>query len=299
MSMLNSDQQPAVPGTFAAPAPIDPPRMPPALVPWIVAAMLAMALVLVYGRSLESPFIFDDIQCIVNNPSIMQFWPWWGETGTAPLNPPQDFITAGRPLVNFTFALNVALGRLDPTGFHAFNLLVHFLSALLLWAIVRRTLRLPFFHGRFDGAAEWLATLVALVWAIHPLQTEAVQYVSQRTEVLMGMFYLATLYASLRYFGEQQSPARAVWLTLATAMCAAGMACKEVMVSVPVVILLFDARAWRARFDRRWAPRGRSIWGWLLVGRCWRRSTSAGRGRPRRGFILTYRPMRGGSRSRR
>jgi tetratricopeptide (TPR) repeat protein len=81
---------------------------------------------------------------------------------------------------------------------------------------------------------------VALVWAIHPLQTDSVEYVSQRTESMMGLFYLATLYGSLQYFSAETRLGKVVAVAAATLACLSGMACKEVMVSAPLMTLLFD-----------------------------------------------------------
>src|SRR5262245_4689539 len=132
-------------------------RRPPAvptdtkLPGWIVAVVLAILLLVVYGRALNAPLIFDDDSSIEQNTSIQSFWPLVGTTDQpGPLRPTADLPTAGRPLVNFTFALNYRFGGLNPFGYHVFNLLIHFLSALLLWAVVRRTLCLPHFHGRFE-----------------------------------------------------------------------------------------------------------------------------------------------------
>ncbi|HVU90055.1 MAG TPA: tetratricopeptide repeat protein [Pirellulales bacterium] len=217
-------------------------------------AVLVGAVVALYSWTLHAPFVFDDIPCIKNNPSITHLSPLWGNApGEGPLRPPKDFNTAGRPLVNLSLALNVYFGGLNPFGFHVFNAAIHLLSALLLWGIVRRTLRLPCLADRFADVADALALAVALLWLVHPLQTEAVQYVSQRTELLMAFFYLATLYASLRYFTANVAFERIVWASLATVACAAGMTSKEVMVSAPIVVLLFEwtflagsfAQAWR------------------------------------------------------
>ena len=87
--------------------------------------------------------------------------------------------------------------------------------------------------------ATVLAFVIALLWAIHPLQTETVCYVTQRTELMVGLFYLATLYCSLHYWLAENAWSRATWLSLAVIACAAGMASKEVMVTAPVVVLLF------------------------------------------------------------
>jgi tetratricopeptide (TPR) repeat protein len=232
---------------------------PPA---WAVAAVLAINIGAVYGWFLHVPFVFDDGSGIKDNPSIRSLWPLIG-TAERPgsLNPPQQLPTAARPLVNLTFALNYHFWGLKPIAFHATNVVIHFLSALFVWALLRRTLRLPYFAGRFDGSSGWLALAVAMLWALHPLQTESVIYATQRTELMFAFFYLATFYCSLRYWsavplafrarpGEGSSlnaiaanrsrTTRVVWLTLAVFASLAGMASKEVMVSAPLMVLLFE-----------------------------------------------------------
>ncbi len=203
--------------------------------------LLACAAWFVYSRALDVPFVFDDSVSVVRNESISKLWPLIGDAEhPGPLNPPKDITTSGRPLVNLSLAVNYAFGGLNPVGYHVFNLIVHVLSAWLLMVIVRRTLRLDYFGGRFDRTSGALAFVVALLWTVHPLQTETVVYVTQRTELMVGFFYLATLYASLRYWAADSSARRIIWLVLATLACLAGMACKEVMVTAPVVVLLFE-----------------------------------------------------------
>src|SRR6186713_1933025 len=95
---------------------------------WIVAALLAISLGLVYGRFLSVPLIYDDNPSIVENKSIVTLWPVIGTQGrSGPLNPPPDLPTSGRPLVNLSLAINYAFGGLNPTGYHAVNLVIHFL----------------------------------------------------------------------------------------------------------------------------------------------------------------------------
>jgi hypothetical protein len=136
---------------------------------WVAALVLSLAIGIVYGRALDSPFIFDDRAAIIHNASITALWPLIGTSGHhGPLNPMNGVPTRGRPLVNLSFAINYYLGGYSTTGYHAFNVIVHFGSAMLLWAITRRTLLLPYFRGRFDMSADWLALAVAVVWALHP-----------------------------------------------------------------------------------------------------------------------------------
>lgn len=213
------------------------------------AALLIGAVLMIYAPALRAPFIFDDRVSIVENPSIRAVWPLLGtDERPGPLRPPRDVSTAGRPLVNLTLALNYRAGRLDPTGYHAFNVAIHILAALLLWHLVRRTLALEYFGGRLATIANPLAFAAAFLWAVHPLQTEAVEYVTQRTELLVALFYLSTLYASLRCWTATTSGSETGWLAVAIFAAAAGMASKEVMVTVPVVVLLFERTFLRRSF---------------------------------------------------
>ena len=101
-------------------------------------------------------------------------------------------------MVSLTLAVNYALGGMNVWGYHAVNLAIHILAAWTLFGVVRRTLILPRLRERFGSAATPLALVAALLWMVHPLQTEAVTYVIQRTEALVGLFYLLVLYCVIR-----------------------------------------------------------------------------------------------------
>ncbi len=219
----------------------------------VAAVLLAGAVWAVYGRSLDVPLIFDDRVAITRNTSIQQLWPLVGDAERpGPLRPPHHTPVAGRPLVNLSFALNYHYGELDPRGYHVANILLHVLTALLVFSLVRRTLRLPYFQGRFDRAAGPLALAVALLWALHPLQTESVIYATQRTELMVTLFYLATLYSSLSYWQADTQGRRTAWLVAATLVSLAGMATKEIMVSAPVVVLLYERAFLAGSFREAW-----------------------------------------------
>src|ERR1051326_9171630 len=140
------------------------------LIDFVIALSLAAAIAAVYAPASRAPFIFDDRDSIVGNPSIVRLWPLVGDVETGgPLNPRNELPTSGRPLVNLSLAVNYQLGRLDPLGYHVLNCVVHWLSAVVVAAILGRILRLEFFGRRFDGAASALAFVVALLWSVHPL----------------------------------------------------------------------------------------------------------------------------------
>jgi tetratricopeptide (TPR) repeat protein len=188
------------------------------------------AVAFVYFNALSAPFVFDDIRSIPENASIRQL-------NTAALTPPPGLTVSGRPVVNLSLAVNYAVDRLDPRGYHVFNNGLHALAACVLFGVLRFTFGAARLRGRFGGNEAWLAFGAALFWALHPLQTEAVTYVIQRTESLMAFFYLLTLYAFIR--ATHSSRPRA-WRVLCVVACALGMGCKEVMVSAPLMVLAYD-----------------------------------------------------------
>ena len=206
------------------------------------AAVLVVAGFLIYGNTLTAPFLFDDQNSIINNAQIRDVWPL-----SVPLSPPRDTPVAGRPIVNLTFAVNYALHGLDLEGYHLVNIAIHLLAALTLFGLIRRTLLLPRLVDRFGGASTNLAWACALIWMLHPLQTESVNYLSERTESLMGLFYFLTLYCAVRGGrgkgdgGRGRGDERSTrWNVGAVVACAIGMACKESMVTAPLIVVLYD-----------------------------------------------------------
>ena len=155
--------------------------------------IIAFAALVAYHNCFTVPFILDDVPSVIENPKIRHLWP----IGDA-LSPSKVSLVGGRPLVNLSFTLNYALGAWNVWGYHALNLAIHVLAGLTLFGIVRRTLLLPSLRERFSPSAVRLALAVAVLWTVHPLQTEAVTYISQRCESLMGLFYLQTLYCFVR-----------------------------------------------------------------------------------------------------
>src|SRR5687767_10116558 len=94
----------------------------------LTMATLILAALAFYRNSFSVPFVYDDVPAIAGNPSIHQL--------SSALFPPAHLTTSGRPVVNLSLALNYALGRTDVRGYHAFNLAIHVLAALTLFAIV-------------------------------------------------------------------------------------------------------------------------------------------------------------------
>jgi len=201
---------------------------------WATAAaggLLVVAVAAVYCHSFSGPFVFDDLPSIVDNPTIRRLTPLWHVLSA----PHKGETVGGRPLLNLSLALNYALGGTPVCGYHAANLAVHVLNALLLWGILRRTFQSPILIASFGAAGPNIAWAIALLWAVHPLQTESVTYVVQRAESLAALFYLSTLYCVIR----GASSARALlWYVAAALACLLGMATKETMATAPLIVML-------------------------------------------------------------
>ena len=141
----------------------------------IARVVLVVAGMAAYANSLHGPFVLDDPSSIVTNPTIRHLWPPW-----APFFTPLANVTAqSRPILNVSLALNYAIGGNAVEGYHLLNLAIHLLAGLALFGIVRRTLLLrPDVIGvareRAQAAASAVGFSVALLWIVHPLQTESV-----------------------------------------------------------------------------------------------------------------------------
>jgi Tfp pilus assembly protein PilF len=216
-----------------------------------------------YANSFSKAFVLDDNPWIAENRTI-------GDLGANV----RAFLT--RPVIAASVTFNYLASGLNVAGYHAVNLAVHLGAALALFGIVRRTLLFDRWEGeapaepnaqgsagaspsrwqgRFRDSAPWLALVVALLWLVHPLQTQAVTYVTQRCESMMGLFYLLTLYCALRGYASPHRPLTLPsppsdggegrvrgrgWYALAILCCALGMGCKEVMVTAPLLVVLYD-----------------------------------------------------------
>jgi len=224
------------------------------------AAIIAIAAVAAFTTGVRTPFQYDDLSTVVENTSIRSL----SDIGLALSPPPNDAPTAGRPLLNLSYAIDYAIGGINVAGYHATNIALHVVCALLLFALVRIAARSA--PAGLAAHADVIAAATTTIWAVHPLQIGSVTYISGRSEVLMAVWYLATLLAANRASHSQH---RAAWTTTAVAACAIGMACKESMATAPLAVVLFDRAYLYRRFSDAWRERWRLYAGlaatWAIV----------------------------------
>jgi len=213
---------------------------------WLAGGLIVLAALVAYSNSFKGAFVFDDMLSIAGNPTIQHGWLNAWNTPTT------GATVSGRPLVNITLALNYAIGGANVEGYHVVNLLIHVLAGLALFGVVRRTLEGRLLRARYGGDATYLAFAIALLWTLHPLQTEAVTYVNQRAESLVGLFYLLTLYGFIRATENNQS---LTWYGVSAGACLLGMASKEVMMTAPLIVLLYDRTFVAGSFRQAWNQR--------------------------------------------
>jgi Flp pilus assembly protein TadD len=207
----------------------------------LAAALIVAVGIFCYAGTLHHPFVFDDMGNIVGNPIIKNpsFFvsPSMSAVFTSPSEQP---MLRMRFLPIMSFALNYRMGGLDPVGYHAVNIAIHLMNALVLWRIVLLICRTPALRG--SGAArhaQALALGVGLIFVSHPVQTQAVTYIVQRMTCMAALFYLGSFMAYLEF---RLAPEGSMRRTRAYALCLGsavlGMLSKENAFTLPLVVAL-------------------------------------------------------------
>lgn len=223
----------------------------------LVFTLLIVAGLLLYGNTLDNGFHYDDAYVILKNKGLTQTSQILDVfTGMEQAGPDPLYRKHYRPVVYVSYMMNYALGGWNPVGYHLVNLLLHilvvFLTALVLWGLT----------GRW-----FVGVLTGLLFLIHPFNAEAVNYITARSSQLYALFYLLAFYAYLRYrppiFWNRDTDSRErpssglhhpsiLWLWVCLISFILAMLSKELAVTLPLVIVLYEwlmrpAVTWRAR----------------------------------------------------
>jgi len=160
------------------------------------------------------------------------------------------------PVTWLSFGVNYALGGMNPWGYHLGNLLLHATNSTLVYLIARRLLAAAngggTQGGRTAGPIVVAGAFTALVWGVHPLRVESVAWITERRDVLCGLFFLLTILAYLRGLEREGRP-RTVWRALSLAAFALALLSKAAAMPLPGVLLLLDfypLRRWGAGWKR-------------------------------------------------
>lgn len=215
--------------------------------PLLLCAVL-LTTFLVYLNVLHGEFQFDDDSYINSQLNIANLFTALRTDFFGSL------IGAQRLITDLTFALNYELGGLAVEGYHLVNILLHLLTVVLVYFFIKGILqRLPATAPNSPDLC-WIPFLVAAIFALHPLQTQAVSYVVQRAEVLGSIFYLLTLFCLVR-FVEARGLRMVAYYGAGLALFMLGWSTKQIIVTVPLTLLAY------ALFFLDGARFRRALWG--------------------------------------
>ncbi len=189
---------------------------------WICLALVAL-IWLVFGQALSFDFVnYDDNSYVYENPLVQNGITLDGIVRVFT----RDNYSFYHPLTTLSHMLDHQIYGMNPTGFHATNLLLHTASALLLFLVLRAM-----------TGSLWRSAFVAALFAIHPLRAESVVWITERKDTLSGLFFMLTLAAYANYQRHIFSKSR---YGLVLACMTAAMLSKAILVTLPFILLLLD-----------------------------------------------------------
>ena len=201
--------------------------------------MFAVLVLGAYANSFDAPFVFDDLTSIRDNSHIQI-----EELSAKSLYAATFENHLSRPVAYLTFGLNYYLGRDQVWGYHLVNVLIHAASAWLVFCLGQFILpRLGGEEAHTETAVDatrWIAAGAALLFALHPIQTQAVTYLVQRMASMCAMFYLAALLAYLYGRVAATSRGRVGWWGAALLLWLLALGTKEIAVTWPLAVLLVE-----------------------------------------------------------
>lgn len=216
----------------------------------IFCLIIILLTLLAYSNSFETSFHHDDLHVIVRNPFVKDFnkipqFFFQPQMGSGIYSETSSY----RPLLMASFALNYYLGGLNVFGYHLFNFGLHVACGLLVYFIALYIFRFTGTPSEVQPLRYQLTALFsALVFTLHPVQTESVTYVTGRSSLLTAVFFLASFFTYLQ-FGLTR---RARYLVISLLSYAGALLAKETAVTIVALLILFDflfphGRSWKSR----------------------------------------------------
>lgn len=202
-------------------------RRRPLLLTLSLLALVVLGAALAYRPALHSPFTFDDLRNISENPNV-RMRQVDADSVLRAMTPPRNLNL--RPLTFLTFALNHRFGGEEPYGYHLVNLAILLLSIGVAFLLARALAS----HWLAPGEADVLALATTALWALHPLLTNGVTYVVQRMTSLYTLLAMASLLLVLRAHAR----ARPLWRVPALLLWLLAVAAKDTALYLPLLALL-------------------------------------------------------------
>jgi tetratricopeptide (TPR) repeat protein len=196
---------------------------------------LVVLVLLIYSSGMNGPFIFDDMSNIEYNPHIRLTELSFDGLKKAAFDSP----AGSRPVANVSFAFNYLLHDKSTFGYHLVNVLIHAAAGIFLYFFICVTLSTPALRSNFQNT-KWIAFISALIWLVHPLQTQSVTYLVQRMNSLAAMFYIMALFFYARGRLSQAVKKRCLWFGASVLSGLLAFGSKQTAASLPVFIFLYE-----------------------------------------------------------
>ena len=205
--------------------------------------LLLVLIFLVYSNTFDASWHMDDFPNITQNSRLHLKKLGTDEiAATFFANPvPSRHNQLYRPVACLTFGLNWYFGRQDVRGYHIVNITLHFLTAFLLYLTVLSVLKTPNLVKQFSGNQQFIALLTAALWAVNPVQTQAVDYIVQRMTILAALFYLLGIYLYIKARLSHSPTLRGVIFAASIISYLLAMGSKENTAILPLCLLLVEA----------------------------------------------------------
>ena len=205
--------------------------------------LLLVLVFLIYSNTFNAGWHFDDRHSIVDNAKIHISELTLASMSQAIQHPDSDRLW--RPLSNLSFALNWYFGQDEVFGYHLTNILIHFLTTLILYHTLLLLFRSPVLQDTFAADAHVTSFLTSILWAVHPIQTQAVTYIVQRMTLLAALFYLSAVFLYLRGRLVGQSRFRYLYFSSCGACWLLALSAKENAILLPLGLLLVEGLFFR------------------------------------------------------
>lgn len=193
----------------------------------LIAFLCIAGLILItYSNTFTASFHFDDNPAIIENSALKQ----------PTMSNFLSMFSGTRPIVNLSLFFNYQVSGLNPIGWHIFNISLHIANSCLVYLLLLWTFTLPSLAPRYGDRARRMALFGALLFALHPIQTESVTYIISRTELLATFFYLATFLFFIK--GARTNKFSYSFACFCTSLLAMGS--KEWAVTLPATLVLYD-----------------------------------------------------------
>lgn len=232
--------------------------------PVVQGLLVVVASLIVYSNTFLSPFALDDGLYITENPIIKDLRYFLDPASANGIAPGFGYQTLKMRYVGMlTFALNYHLGGIDVIGYHVINVIIHVINALLVYWLIILTFETPFFFSLTSKPQSHLiAFYSSLIFAIHPIQTQAVTYITQRFASLATMFCLLAVVLYIRWRNTSLNPnndsngpkgkVKTIFLYLGSLLSAVlAMKTKEIAFTLPVIIAIYEFMFFRGKGARR------------------------------------------------